>query len=388
MEFVEKYFADLFGEVEQVGRLEEEADGFRVEALAGLGEDVLDGLFAGEVAVYVGDGDGEAAGRPRDGEAGDAFWESGAVEAFVVGTDGFADGGAGIDEAGECLAVNRVRVEGLPLAFGEAVGVLAEGAEELARDADEAEVAEPGAGREHAAFLFGEVGGLDHLADDFDKGLGLPAEEWIEGREDAGAELEGVFVAFGEALVGRVEGGGLRLQVANFLFEGGVGAFEAVVEEGGFLGELVVVGEQLVAVVGVADGRGELFAQPGFGDEAEDFALVDGLDDGGQREDCGDQDARGIGALLFALGEEVEAEHLGHALVGDDDREGLLGDQFEGLGGAGGGDDGIAVAFEGHFERRQDNGLIIDNEDGQWCGGRGRGGWGCHAGGGVVRSAC
>jgi len=215
LEFVEKYFADLFGEVEQVGRLEEEADGFRVEALAGLGEDVLDGLFAGEVAVYVGDGDGEAAGSPRDGEAGDAFWESGAVEAFVVGTDGFADGGAGIDEAGECLAVNGVRVEGLPLAFGEAVGVLAEGAEELARDADEAEVAEPGAGREHAAFLFGEVGGLDHLADDFDKGLGLPAEERIEGREDAGAELEGVFVAFGEALVGRVEGGGLRLQVAT-----------------------------------------------------------------------------------------------------------------------------------------------------------------------------
>ena len=71
--------------------------------------------------------------------------------------------------------------------------------------------------------------------------------------------------------------------------------------------EAGVVGNQLEALHGVLDGGEQFFAQPGFDDEAVDFALVDGVDHGAQAEDGGDEDAGGVGLDFADLGQEFQA---------------------------------------------------------------------------------
>jgi len=128
-----------------------------------------------------------------------------------------------------------------------------------------------------------------------------------------------MLVTGGEFAVGLVEFAFLDFEIGDLFVQRGVGDGELLIEALGLGGEMVVPDDELVAVDRVLDGGGEFFTQPGLGDEAENFALVDRVDDGGERENGGDEDARAEGAQFFAFDEEIEAEHLGHALVGDDD---------------------------------------------------------------------
>jgi hypothetical protein len=70
-----------------------------------------------------------------------------------------------------------------------------------------------------------------------------------------------------------------------------------------------VVVNQLVALHGVLDGGEQFLAQPGFDDEAVDFALVDRFDHRVETEHGGDQDARGVGLQLLGLGEKFQARN-------------------------------------------------------------------------------
>ena len=102
--------------------LQEQADSLGIVRLAGTGEDRIEGGLLGEAGFDKIDRDGQAAGGPGDLLARDAVGIAAAVETLVVGANRFAQGRAAVDEG-------------------------AEGAEELARDADQAEVAEEGAER-------------------------------------------------------------------------------------------------------------------------------------------------------------------------------------------------------------------------------------------------
>jgi hypothetical protein len=145
--------------------------------------------------------------------------------------------------------------------------------------------------------------------------------------------------------------------------EGSVGDHQARVQLLGLRGEALVFGDELVPVEGVADRRGELLAQPGFGDEAEDFALVDRLHDRGQGEHGGDQDAGGVRPGFARLDQEIQPHHLGHAVVGDDHREIILPQQFESLERAGRGRHVVPVALKRLLEGTENDGLVVNNED-------------------------
>ena len=71
-----------------------------------------------------------------------------------------------------------------------------------------------------------------------------------------------------------------------------------------------------------------------------------------------------------ALDQEVQSQHLRHALVRDDDREVPLLQQCEGFQRARTGDDVVFLAFKGFLERAEYDGFVIHNQNGGRGGGR------------------
>jgi len=64
-----------------------------------------------------------------------------------------------------------------------------------------------------------------------------------------------------------------------------------------------------------------------------------------------------------ALDQEVEAEHLGHALIGNDDGEVAFLEQGEGLDRACAGDDVVFLALQRLFEGAEHDRLVVHDQD-------------------------
>src|SRR5205085_4470772 len=121
-----------------------------------------------------------------------------------------------------------------PFALGELIGLRAKRAHQLARHADEPEIAKPGGGAQRVTLMIGELVGRCHLRREFDERLRLSAENRIVGGENSTAELERVFVARREIAVGGVEALALLLELADFCLERSVRVAELRVEALGF----------------------------------------------------------------------------------------------------------------------------------------------------------
>ena len=80
---------------------------------------------------------------------------------------------------------------------------------------------------------------------------------------------------------------------------------------------------------------------------------------------AGEEDDGGFGGEFLDGVAELEAVHVGHGLVGDDEVEGLAAEDAEGGGAVGGGVNGVAVAGEEFGEEFADDVLVIDDEDAQ-----------------------
>jgi hypothetical protein len=65
--------------------------------------------------------------------------------------------------------------------------------------------------------------------------------------------------------------------------------------------------------------------------------------------------------VLHAL-QELDARHLGHPLIRNHHGDLVAGEQLEPLGCAGGGQDAIAIAAQYALQRRQDPGLVVDQQ--------------------------
>ncbi|NER51494.1 MAG: hypothetical protein F6J92_33540 [Symploca sp. SIO1A3] len=96
-------------------------------------------------------------------------------------------------------------------------------------------------------------------------------EDRVEGFDEAEANFQGVFEVPLERLVCFVEGGGLLLKLSDLLFQRGIAGDELLVEVERVGLELFVGFDECVALDGVFDGGEQFFADPRFGEEAEDM---------------------------------------------------------------------------------------------------------------------
>ena len=223
-------------------------------------------------------------------------------------------------------------------------------------------------------FALGEKAARGHLAGELDQGTGLSAQHRIESREDAPAKFEGVFVALRELAIDGVSPLLVALQITNLGLERDVRLAQLRVELLGLGLKFAIVRDEVVPLHGVADRGDEILAEPGFGDEAENFPLVDRIDDRRQREDGRDENARAVRAQPPAFDEKIQAEHFRHPLIGENHGEIAIREDGQRLVRARAGDDVKALALERGLQGLQHDQLVIDDENRRWLA-RGRSRW-------------
>ncbi|OEZ48220.1 hypothetical protein DUGA6_63390 [Duganella sp. HH105] len=106
----------------------------------------------------------------------------------------------------------------------------------------------------------------------------------------------------------------------------------------------------------------QLLVVPGLGQEFVDRAFVDGVGHGLQLRVAGQHDADGVRRQLPGLAQEVGAQHAGHALVGDDDVDRMLGQHRQSLRAVVGAVDLVVVAAQQALERGQDVGFVVHQQ--------------------------
>jgi hypothetical protein len=130
-----------------------------------------------------------------------------------------------------------------------------------------------------------------------------------------------------------------------------------------FHGELAVLLLQAVQLGGPLQGQQQLFRMPGLEQVLVDARLVDAGDDVLAVGVAGDDDAHRVGPGAAHFLEELDAAHLGHALVGEDDLDGLPFHEGPGFRRAGGGED-LEVLFQGAAQGLLGADLVVDDQDG------------------------
>jgi hypothetical protein len=138
----------------------------------------------------------------------------------------------------------------------------------------------------------------------------------------------------------------------------GVGGRQLAAAAAQLLGDLVVF-------QGATHDQTKLVVAPGLGDEVIDLAVVDGLDELVGVDRAGGQQAHHVGVGAAHLLEQIDARHLGHALIGHDDADGMAGQRAQGL--VGGGSE-VGVAEEGRVRedashRAQQLRVVIHEQD-------------------------
>ena len=217
---------------------------------------------------------GKAAGGPRNHLPGEAIGEAGAVEALVVGADGLAHRLQQIHKGCQRLAMDRVVLKnGLQL-WRHVLRVILDGRHEPVRHGGEADVVESGAHIEHMFLLLVEVVGLRHELADARGGLGLLAEEGIECRENALAELQRAAEIGFEGLVREVDLLFTHLKFLELALELKVCCGEAIVEFLRCFFENPVGLDEIVTLHGIVQSGDHLGGNPRLGDEAENLAVV------------------------------------------------------------------------------------------------------------------
>jgi hypothetical protein len=108
----------------------------------------------------------------------------------------------------------------------------------------------------------------------------------------------------------------------------------------------------------------ELVVVPRLGDQAVDLAAIDGVHRDVDLGEARQHEPHDLGMLLPHRGQQVDARGAGHALVRDDDLGGVLGQDGEGLAGAGRRPDLDGLAPQQAPERPEDVHLVVHEEDG------------------------
>jgi len=152
-------------------------------------------------------------------------------------------------------------------------------------------------------------------------------------------------------------------EAGHLIFQGVIDLLEFVILGEGLGQEAGVVGYEFKTLDGALDGGEEFFARPGLDHETVDFSFVDGVDQGGEIEDGGDENAGGVGLDLTDLGQKLQTGNHGHLLVGDDDGELLFLENTQGMDGMGRGDNVVTFVQQGVAQGDQDDFLVIDNQD-------------------------
>jgi hypothetical protein len=323
----------------------EERDGKAAELVAGeiegdVGECVDE--VGGEIGIAAeacdGLGVGDAGGAER--VEGDGELEDAGAEDEVGGVDGGEGRRIGGDLGGELLGDHPgdrleardageelhgdvgMGAEALLLVGGE-VEIFAGMLDEVGVEGDAAELGERGGGLEPPD------GGVDELADDV---------------THAGDDAEGAAEGFG---VGDAEDIGEDLDAGHE----------------GFFEELFFGGDEIVLEGGGGEGFEEGLGAAGLGEEAEEVAVIDGVDGGAEFGVSGEEDADGVGGAVAGLGKQLGAAHGGHAQVGEDDGVGALAlHEGEGLRAAVG-EVELEVAMEDAAVAVEDRGFVIHEEE-------------------------
>ena len=144
-------------------------------------------------------------------------------------------------------------------------------------------------------------------------------------------------------------------------------AVELLVQVAGVLGELgreaAVLAVQVEPLDRVLQHAADLLRVPRLGDVAIDLAEVDRLDQHVDVGERGEDDADRVGLARAHLAQQLDAGHLRHALVGDDDRDLLAVEDAERLGATARGQDVERLA-EVEPERVEVVLLVVDDQDG------------------------
>lgn len=268
-----------------------------------------------------------------------------------------------VNEGGEFLPEDGMVLDEEALGFIEILGFGLPLADEIARNANQADVVEPGGHFQDLLLVGRKIEDLGHGPADFEGAAGLVTEGGVERLHGLDAEFDRAIeialesiVELGELVVLLGATGELQFQLAIELGE------LLVHGEGGRL-ESVVAGEELEALDGILDGDEEFLTKPWLDDEPIDLAAINGINDGVEAQHRGDEHSGGIGLNDLGLGEEIKACHGRHLLVGDDDGELLLLQDLERGERIGRGGNEITGADKSFAEGNQHNLLVIDDED-------------------------
>ena len=120
---------------------------------------------------------------------------------------------------------------------------------------------------------------------------------------------------------------------------------------------------EVVVVEGLAKRGLELVVVPRLGDQAVDLALVDRLDCDRHLGVAGEHHAHHVRVPVANVREQIDAAHLGHALIGDDDLGLDPVEQFEGFLGPGGCEHLHVLVAQEPLQCFEDVHLVVDEDN-------------------------
>ena len=281
----------------------------------------------------------------------------GAVVPLVVVAHALDDVGEERDRLEDLGADLRVALDLLVLLRGQPIGL----GDHVVADADLADVVEQPR----------DVDALDQLARQADlardlrgvdaDALGVAAGVGVLRVDRLGEGADGLDVR-GAQLV--VLLGELLGALAHLVLEVPVHVLELEVLLARHLVQALDLFLQVEVVEGLAQRRLQLLVVPGLRDQPEDLAAVDGLDGDVHLGVAGQHHAHDVGVALAHRGQQVDAAHLGHALVAHHHlhRGGV--EQLEGLLGTPGAEHLPRLVAQQALHRLQDVDLVVDEQDG------------------------
>ncbi len=120
---------------------------------------------------------------------------------------------------------------------------------------------------------------------------------------------------------------------------------------------------EVVVIEGLSERGLEFVIVPGLRDQPEDLALVDGFDRDRHVRVAGHHHADDVVVSVAHRGQEIDAAHVGHALIGNDDLRLVSFDQLERFRGPAGRDHFDRLASEQSLQGLQDIDFVIDKEN-------------------------
>ena len=190
--------------------------------------------------------------------------------------------------------MNGSLLVGEKVVFTEPVRVFAILDNDVAVNVQITDIFKPGTDFEDACLFGIHLGDLDDLVGEGHGALRFFREEREIGFEHLCPRFERAVEILTEGEVLLVEVLVRPVQFVQLSLKFLISVVEGLVDGLEFGLEIAVTPLQEVVLVGVFGGRNELLAQPGFGQKTEDFTLIDGVDNGVETQNAGDEDAGGL----------------------------------------------------------------------------------------------